>query len=448
MTATSLPRSRQARLSARFRPLFEEIAAGAAERDRTQALPHAQIAALAAAGFGAVRVPEADGGAGATLPELFGLLTELAAADPSIAQALRGHFAFVEDRLVAAPGPERDAWLARFVAGDLVGNAWTEVGDGALGEVGTKVSPDGSGGFVVNGTKYYSTGSIFADWIDTYAERTDTGARVIAAVPARQPGVRLEDDWDGFGQRTTGTGTTVFHDAAVDEAHLIDFDTRFKYQAAFYQAVLLAVLAGTARAAERDFAAELAARKRTFSQGAAALAREDPQLLQVIGEVSAAAFAGAATVARVAEALQGAYESALRLHAGEVDEEEDAAANDAAELASAQGQVALTPLALAAVTHAFDALAASATSTGKDLDRHWRNARTAGNHNPWVFKARLVGDLAVNGRTWPTIWAVGSAPGTVAGESGASEPGAPVAGASEAGPRLDTAAQAVAGLPA
>lgn len=404
MTALAT-RTRLAELTARFAPHFEKIAAGAAERDRTGALPYQQVADLAAAGFGAIRVPVSHGGAGATLPELFELLTELAAADSNIAQALRAHFAFVEDRLVAAPGPGRDTWLARFAAGELVGNSWTEVGAVKVGEVITKVSPDGTGGFSITGAKYYSTGSIFADWLDTYAERTDTKTRVIAAVRRHQPGVALAEDWDGFGQRTTGTGTSTFTGAAVEE--LIEFDTRFKYQTAFYQQVLLAVLAGSARAAEREFAAQLAARKRTFSHAAANIAGQDPQLLQVIGEVSAAAFAAAATVERVSHALQGAYESALALHSGG-SAEADEAANDAAELASAQGQVVLTPLVLTALTHAFDALAASATSVSKNLDRHWRNARTAGNHNPWVFKARLIGDLAVNGTQLPRVWAIGA----------------------------------------
>ncbi|MDQ0093701.1 acyl-CoA dehydrogenase family protein [Paeniglutamicibacter psychrophenolicus] len=408
MTTTSLNRSRLELLSARFAPLFEEIAAGASERDSSHSLPREQVAALAAAGFGAVRVPESHGGAGATLPELFELLTELAAADPNITQALRAHFAFVEDRLVAAPGAERDIWLARFAAGELVGNSWTEIGTVTVGEVNTKVSPDGKGGFVVNGTKYYSTGSIYADWIDTYAQRTDTGTRVIAAINAHQPGVQLADDWDGFGQRTTGTGTSTFTDAVVTAGNLIEFDTRFKYQTAFYQEVLLAVLAGTARAVEREFAAELAARKRTFSHAAAEVAGQDPQLLQIVGEVSAAAFVASGAVERVAASLQRAYETAVGIHTGDVTEQEDEAANDAAELASAQAQVALTPLVLHAVTHAFDALAASATSTTKNLDRHWRNARTAGNHNPWVYKARLVGDHAVNGAALPRVWAIGA----------------------------------------
>ncbi|MGO2619405.1 MAG: acyl-CoA dehydrogenase family protein [Glutamicibacter ardleyensis] len=408
MSTLTATRNRLKQLRERFNPIFEKIAAGAAERDRSGELPRAEIAELAAAGFGAVRIAESDGGAGATLPELFELFVDLAAADTNIAQALRSHFAFVEDRLISPPGPGRDKWLARFVAGELVGNSWTEIGTVKVGEVITKVAPDGNGGFKINGTKYYSTGSIFADWLDTYAERTDTGKRVIAAVHVHQRGVVLAEDWDGFGQRTTGTGTSTFTDASVEEENLIDFDTRFKYQTAFYQQVLLAVLAGSAKAAEREFALELKNRKRTFSHAAANVASEDPQLLQVIGEVSAAAFAATATVERVSNALQGAYDSALQLQAGVITAEEDEAANDYAELASAQAQVALTPLVLTAITHAFDALAASATSTSKNLDRHWRNARTAGNHNPWVFKARLIGDLAVNSTELPRVWAIGA----------------------------------------
>ena len=409
MTTLTASRSRLAELRERFRPHLERIAQGAAERDRSGQLPYDEIAALAKAGFGAIRVPVSHGGSGASLPELFELLVDLATADSNIAQALRAHFAFVEDRLVAEPGPARDAWLERFVAGELVGNSWTEVGAVTVGDVITKVTPDGNGGFRINGTKYYSTGSIFADWLDTYAERTDTGKRVIAAVSRHQAGVELADDWDGFGQRTTGTGTSTFTDAVVDEENLIDFDTRFAYQTAFYQQVLLVVLAGSARAAEREFAAEVRKRTRTFSHAAANRASEDPQLLQVIGEVSSAAFVATAAVQRVSDALQAAHDSAIALRGGEIGVDEDEAANDAAELASAQAQVALTPLVLNALSHAFDSLAASGTSTSKNLDRHWRNARTAGSHNPWVFKARLIGDLSVNGTGLPRVWAIGAA---------------------------------------
>ncbi|MDH6235479.1 acyl-CoA dehydrogenase family protein [Cryobacterium sp. CG_9.6] len=395
-------------LAARFRPLFASIAADASAREQDHRLPYIEIKQLAAAGFGALRVPVADGGSGATLPQLFRLLTELAAADSNIPQALRGHFAFVEDRLVST-GDQRAVWLARFVAGDLVGNSWTEIGAVTVGEVNTKVRPlDGQPDrFQVNGTKFYSTGSIFADWIDTYAQRSDTGAHVIAVVNAHQPGVTHGDDWDGFGQRTTGSGTSTFVDAVVDAENVIDFSTRFRYQTAFYQAVLLAVLAGSIQAAVREVSTEVRNRTRIFSHGNTNSFATDPQILQVVGEASAQGFAAAATLESAARALQAAYDAAFL-----GDEVEEEHLNDVAELQTAQAQVVLSELATRATSTVFNALAASGVSTSKNIDRHWRNARTAANHNPWVFKARIVGDFEVTGAQPPRIWSIGAAPVT------------------------------------
>ncbi|MCP3715384.1 acyl-CoA dehydrogenase family protein [Paraburkholderia sp. CNPSo 3281] len=391
-------------LASRFRPVFARIAEGVLERERDRRLPYEQIEWLKAAGFGAVRVPLEHGGAGASLPQLIQLLIELAEADSNLPQALRGHFAFVEDRLNAEPGPARDVWFKRFVAGELVGNAWTEVGSVAIGDVITRVSRDGAR-WVVNGAKYYSTGSIFADWIDVFARRDDTGEDVIAAVRARQPGVTHHDDWDGFGQRTTGSGTTTFVAADVDEIDIIDFSTRFKYQTAFYQLVLLAVLAGTGRAALRDISQEVRSRRRIFSHGNAPSFAQDPQVQQVVGQVSSLVFAAEATAVRAAQASQRAYEARFG-----GDAQAEHAANVDAELDSARGQSAIADLVLRATTLLFNALGASGTSEQKRLDRHWRNARTAASHNPIVFKERIVGDREINGTEPPYVWAIGAGP--------------------------------------
>ena len=49
----------------------------------------------------------------------------------------------------------------------------------------------------------------------------------------------------------------------------------------------------------------------------------------------------------------------------------------------------------------FDAGGASATSRERNLDRHWRNARTLASHNPAMYKARALGDLRINGERLP-----------------------------------------------
>ena len=389
-------------LANRFRPQFRQIAAGTVEREQARDLPFEPIRWLKEAGFGAVRVPVEFGGAGASISQLFQLLIELAEADSNIVQSLRGHFAFVEDRLNAPPSPARDAWFARFVAGDLIGNGWTEIGAVKIGEVITKVRPEGEN-FVLNGAKYYSTGSIFADWVDVYAQRSDNGADVIAIVDARHSGVSHSDDWDGFGQRTTGSGTSLYVEVPLSAEQVIPFETRFKYQTAFYQLVLLAVLAGIGRAVERDVAHEVRTRKRVFSQGSADTTHGDPQIQQVVGQISAQVYAAEAATLRSAEPLQRAY---LARFANDAEAERQA--NIDAEIETSKAQVVVSELVLRATTDLFNALGASGVSINKSLDRHWRNARTAASHNPWIFKARIIGDWVVNGIEPKYVWQIGN----------------------------------------
>ncbi|WP_336767987.1 acyl-CoA dehydrogenase family protein [Pantoea endophytica] len=392
-------------LAAHFRPIFTRIAEGTVARERERTLPHQPISWLKEAGFGTVRIPQEKGGWGASLPQLFQLLTELAEADSNLPQALRAHFAFVEDRLNQPDSAERDRWFGRFIDGELVGSGWTEIGTVKLGDVITRVTP-GESGWTLSGEKFYSTGTLFADWIDVYARRNDNQGDVIALVNTHQPGVTREDDWDGFGQRLTGSGTTRFANAHVEQEHVYDFATRFRYQTAFYQHVLLATLAGIGRAVARDGAQAVAARNRVYSHGNGGVARQDAQILQVIGEITSLAFAVEATVLRATHSLQSAYVAHVSS-----DEAQVAAANVLAEAEAGQAQVIASEMVTRAATELFNALGASDTRVSKALDRHWRNARTLSSHNPVVYKARDIGDWKVNGTAPTGIWQIGSGEG-------------------------------------
>lgn len=391
-------------LKARFRPLFDRIAEGSVKRERERILPHEEIAWLKEAGFTALRVPEVDGGLGASLVQQFDLLIDLAEADTNVAQALRSHLALVEDRLVA-PREQGEVWLKRFGKGQIAGNGWTEVGAVKIGDTITKVTPDGDG-YRVDGEKFYSTGTIFAEWIDTYATRSDTGAPVIAIVKLDQPGITISDDWAGFGQRLTGTGTTVYKAARLEPEGLVPFETRFRYQTAFYQLVLNAVLTGAALAAVRDVAKLVATRKRTFSHGTGGLVRHDPQILQVIGKARAFVYAARAATLEAARAAERAYETSQG-----TDKAADDAANIEAELQSGAAQSAAIDLALRAISDVFNALGASSSDVSLALDRHWRNARTAASHNPVIYKERILGDNTVNGTEPVYVWAIGAVAG-------------------------------------
>ncbi|MDB5556900.1 MAG: monooxygenase [Rhizobium sp.] len=397
------PSARYEELGARFRPIFAEIAKGAIERELTRKLPTDEIAKLKKAGLGALRVPEAEGGFGATLPELSNILIELSEADSNITQALRGHFGFVEDVVNRQAGESRKRWAGRIARGEIAGNAWTEIGNASQEAFSTRISQR-NGGLVVNGTKYYTTGSLYADWIDVGATGLE-GEGVVIQVRRDHPGVNVIDDWDGFGQILTASGTTVFTDVTVDPSDVVVDEEKFRYGAAFYQLIHLATLAGIGRSIANETAAAVASRTRSYTNGAGPRSSQDPQVLQVVGRIRSNAYAASAIVLQVAQSLQRAFEAHF---VDDPDAEERA--NAIAELETSQAVTVVTNLILEASTIIFDALGASSTKKPIGLDRHWRNARTLSSHNPRIYKDRIIGDFAVNGTPPPYQWRIGEAP--------------------------------------
>ena len=313
----SLPRDLPG-LRAHFRPVVEEIARGALERDRARLLPFEAVRALGRAGFSVLRVPQEAGGPGVDVRTVTALLVDLAAADSNVAHLYRSHLGFL-DALRFQPQPVRDRWHALVLAGATVGNASTERGGNALGTLNTRLTApaggddDGAPGaaWTLTGTKYYATGSIFSSHtrVSAAVVRADGSlapGRGFAVVPVDAPGVSLEDDWDGFGQRLTGTGTAVFEDVAVDPRDVLERipgSPEAVHEAAWFQLILLAVLAGIARAARDDAAARVAARVRTFNTGLGVPFREDPLIQEAVGRIAAKASAAEAVVLAAADAL-------------------------------------------------------------------------------------------------------------------------------------------------
>lgn len=397
-------------LRTEWQPLLDEIRGGVLQRELDGALPVDAVRLLKEAGFGAVRVPAELGGRGATLPELTQLWIELASVDANLPQAFRGHFALAEDRLWQhARGHDQRVWFDRFVAGEIAGNAWSEVGSTTIDTQRTTLRPLEGGDHRLDGTKYYTTGSIFAEWADVYVrvvtpDRPDEADDdfAIAIVDTRHPGVTVVDDWDGFGQKGTGSGTTTFDNVRVPAAHVLPFGDRFPFQTALYQLNLLATLVGIGRAALDDVVDRVRARTRNYSHANAPRVRDDAQVLARIGDIGAAVYAAEAATIRVAASLQVVADLATARP------DRVAAAVEVGELESAAAQVVVSDLVLRATSDLFDALGASATARTEGLDRHWRNARTVASHNPRILKSRVVGAHLVNGTPPPYAWAIGA----------------------------------------
>ncbi|ALG27851.1 acyl-CoA dehydrogenase [Glutamicibacter halophytocola] len=391
IVATAAAESRYQELLDRFSAVFARIAEGSREREQRRILPFEQVQWLKEAGFTTLRVPESHGGSPISHEHLFRLLIELAAADSNVAHLLRSHFSFVET-ISLQPAEFQDRWFPKVLEGQIFGNAATERGGNALGTTNTKLVKK-TVGWVLHGEKYYTTGSIFADWIVVMATTEGVEGRQYAVVDRNAEGVEILDDWDGFGQPLTGTGTAIFSEVLVAPENIIQRKVASTLEPAFFQLCLLSVLVGIGKAARNEAASIVATRTRTFNTGSGSLFKDDPQIQELVGRLAANVFAAESIVTMAARELDAAVDQQLGL--------DPEAAYLRAELAVQQAHVATPKLILDATSELFDVTGASAVSTSKSLDRFWRNARTVATHNPVAFKARSVGDYFING-TVPT----------------------------------------------
>ncbi len=391
--------------------LLEEIAAGAVHRELERELPFEPVRKLDEAGFGALRVPAEYGGPGLSIEELITELIRLAEADSNVAHLYRGHFGFVE-AIRFQPEEIRAHWYAQVLAGKTVGNASTEKGGNALGELNTVLSQKG-GEAVLDGEKFYCTGTIFSDYTRVSASRAE-GGRKFAVVAVDAPGVTVHDDWDGFGQRLTGTGTTEFEGVEVGPHGVLDRVVgghEAVHEAAFFQLYLLAAQVGVAKAAVRDAAELVRRRKRTFNtSGSGQLFKDDPLIQQIIGTMSAKTFAAEATVLEVARIQDRALQAGLEAGTGSPDFGGELPREVyEAEIAVERAHVSVPELVISVTQELFQTVGASATMRPKALDRHWRNAQTIATHNPIVFRARSIGDHEINGTLPEGLNAIGDA---------------------------------------
>lgn len=375
---------------AAIREQIDVIAQGTVDREHERRLLHQEVADLVKVGFTAVRVPADLGGGGATLPELFDLLIHLSAADPNVTQALRGHLALVERFLVGGTERDRD-WLRRAAEGAVFANAQAESGP-TTATTATLVA-DGEG-WRLTGRKFYTTGTLYADFTWTGAVDA-SGERWGVIVPTRAPGVTVVDDWTGFGQRLTASGTTLFEDVELGPEHVYRLREEPDWYTTDFRVVLhlllQAAMAGIGVAALDGAITFVRGRTRSFGVAGEHLPRHDVRVHTVVGELSSRVAAVRAMVTDVARDHEA---TRARAH-------DDQAARDAdyvrLQVRQFEAQQVAVEDILAVTTKLFEVGGASAVLTERALDRHWRNARTIASHNPAVFRKAAIGAYLLNG---------------------------------------------------
>src|ERR1700722_12830285 len=190
--------------------LAETLAEESGKRDRERQLPYQEIDAFSRSGLWGITVPRAYGGAegpASTLAEVISLISE---ADSSIGQIPQNHFFMLEVVRWNGTEGQKQFFFEKVLQGARFGNALSERRSKTVAEYDTRIIP-ADGGYIVRGEKFYSTGALFADWIVVVARDPDDYLRV-AFVPKDTRGLQVIDDWSSFGQRTTGSGTTILQE--------------------------------------------------------------------------------------------------------------------------------------------------------------------------------------------------------------------------------------------
>lgn len=364
------------------------LAQGAAERDIERRLPREEIEWFSQSGLWAITVPKAYGGAGVSFVTLTEVVKIIAAADPSLGQLPQNHFGLVDVIALTGTEDQKQYFFAQVLGGKRFGNGFSEKGTKNVLDLKTSVKRDGSD-YVVNGTKFYSTGALFADFVPVLGLDGERKGW-LAYIPKGTPGLTVIDDWSGFGQRTTASGTVVLESVRVPASHVLPAHRVSDYptlNGPISQIIQAAIDAGIAKAALDDTLTFVRQRSRPWIDSGVERASDDPLTVREIGHLHIQLHAAEALLERAARVIDEI--------AAQAETTEDDVAR--ASVAVGEAKVLTTETALLAGEKLFELAGTQSTLGEHNLDRHWRNARVHTLHDPVRWKYHLVGNYYLNG---------------------------------------------------
>ncbi len=359
----------------------------AGKRDQQRKLPWSHIEAFTRSGLGSISIGREFGGpkvSFVTLAEVFAIIS---AADPALGQIPQNQVGILSLIAATATQAQKEQLFASVLQGWRIGNAGPERGSKNTLDLKARITADGDD-FVINGQKFYSTGALFAHWIAVKAIN-DHGKPVMAFVRRGTPGLRVVDDWSGFGQRTTASGTVLLNNVRV-EAELVVDSSRLNdapnIQGAVSQLIQAAIDLGIARGAIADTISFVRERSRPWIDAKVERNSDDPYVIADIGKLHIELHAAEALLRKAGRVLDEVSAAAIDAHAAA-----------RASIAVAEAKVLTTELSLLASEKLFELAGSRATLAEFNLDRHWRNARVHTLHDPVRWKYHAIGAYRLNG---------------------------------------------------
>lgn len=365
--------------------LADQFKAGAVQRDAERILPFEKIEAYSQSGLWAITVPKEYGGAEVSSYTVAQVIALMSGVDGSIGQIPQNHFYGLEILRNNGTEQQKHKLYAEVLKGARFGNALAEFKTKTAAQRQTAIRKTEQG-YVINGEKFYCTGSLFAHRIPTLVV-DENEQQFLAFVPRDSAGLTLIDDWSGFGQRTTGSGTVKFDNVPVLEEDVVRFDTAYSrptISGPFAQLLHASIETGIARAAFEETLNRVR-QARPWIDSGVDQARDDPLTKFELGRVVADV--------RASEVLL--KQAAYAVDAAKANPTETSVAKASLDVAKARAHS--TETALKASSKLIE-LAGSRGSQREDgLDRFWRNARVHTLHDASRWKYYFIANYLLNG---------------------------------------------------
>ncbi len=368
--------------------LARELATNAVERDRVGGHAAAERELIRASGLLKLTIPTGHGGTGADWPTFYATLRRLAQADSALAHLYGFHHLQMATLLLYGTQAQQQSQFEDTVTQRLFwGNALNPLDQRA-------VATEADDGWVFNGLKSFSSGSVGSDRMVVSAWHRPTQSLVIATTPTRRAGVRVRADWDAFGQKQTDSGTVEFERVAIAHDDVLvgpgaTHTPRMTLRPLISQLIMANLYLGIAIGAYDEARQYTREQTRPWAGSGVARAVDDPIVQHRYGELKLLIRGAEAVSDQAAQRLQSALDRGDAI---------DAAQRGEVAVAIAEAKVLSHRAAMEISSQFFELAGARATSQKLGLDRFWRNARVHTLHDPVDVKLRDIGRHALDGQ--------------------------------------------------
>ncbi|TCB80064.1 SfnB family sulfur acquisition oxidoreductase [Acinetobacter sp. ANC 3781] len=359
---------------------------GRNDRDQQRFLPFAEIDLFSQKGLGGIRIPKQFGGAfvsNKTLAHVFRILNK---ADSSVGQIPQNQIALLNMIQIMGTEQQKQFIYQEILQGKRLANGGPERHTKDSKTLNTLLTLE-DGHYFVDGEKFYSTGSSFAHWLAIKAIHPE-GHVVLTIVNRDAAGVEVVDNWNGFGQRTTSSGTVKLDHVEVDP--LLIFDERKlsaqpSYRGAYSQLMQVAIDVGIAEAAFADTLTAVQ-KARPIVDAQVEKASFEHYTLQEVGKSNVLLDAAILLLDEAAEYLD------------ELDQLDSVTDEQAAKasILVAEAKIYANDAALHISEKLLELGGSRSSLSQHNLDQHWRNARVHTLHDPVRWKLHALGNYYLN----------------------------------------------------